>query len=503
MAHSPTPPFLHPNRRQCLLALGAGGCTLASPWVRANAPATLDGPALAWRASSRLGYGPTPVLIDAVQSQGATAWALGQLAAAAQAARQAPMVPSDHAQAFAPLPTLMENARREREARKDAAPDKDDAARAPQPSKRERLLARDDPAHFSRTVTLQAGAWRLRSASEPDLEVPLLARLTEFWFNHFNVNAGKGAVRPFVGHYLHTLRRHALSRFEDLVLAVARHPAMLHYLDQWQSVADGTPAREGKRRGLNENYARELLELHTLGVDGGYSQTDVRELARILTGWTIDPRADSGFRFVARAHDGGTKTLLGRRFAASGEDEGEQAIRMLARMPQTARRISRRLCRFFVSDTPPPALEQRLAQVFLDTQGDLLAVLRALLQDASLWQAQYTLFKTPMDFALSALTVTGASRDPRALLRSAAYLQQAGQRLFGWPTPDGYAFDAATWRTGEALTLRADHALALGRDWDARFVLPLLSAQTQSTIAKEATAAQSGLILASPDFQHK
>ncbi|MGQ0711388.1 MAG: DUF1800 domain-containing protein [Rhodoferax sp.] len=495
------PPISSPStltRRQCLVA--ASALPLGAVWRRAHAAA---GPALVWRATSRLGYGPTPVLIEAVQSQGASAWALAQLDAAAQAARQNPQVADEHAQAFAPLPTLMDKARREREARKTAAPDKGDGPRPPQPGKQERLRLVDDPAHFSRTVTLQAGAWRLRSASEPDMEVPLLARLTEFWFNHFNVNAGKGAVRPFVGHYLHTLRRHALGRFEDLVLASARHPAMLHYLDQWQSVADGTRAREGKHRGLNENYARELLELHTLGVDGGYSQTDVRELARILTGWTIDARADSGFRFVARAHDSGAKTLLGRRFGARGEEEGEQAIRMLARMPQTARRISRRLCRFFVSDNPPPALEQRLAQVFLDTQGDLLAVLRALLQDGTLWQAQHTLFKTPMDFALSALTVTGASRDPRMLLRSAAYLQQAGQPLFGWPTPDGYAFDAATWRTGEALTLRADHALALGRDWDARFVLPLLGNATQSTIAQEASAAQTGLVLASPDFQHK
>lgn len=492
-----TPASIH--RRHWLRTAGASAAACAFPWVHASTPDSVRGDALLWRASSRLGYGPTPVLIEALRVEGASAWAQAQWQAAALAAAQAPTLAPDTNRAFAPLPELMENARLEREARKVLP---QEAARATPPTRPERVDL-NDPMHFSRAVTLQTGAWRLRSASNPDMENPLLARMTEFWFNHFNVNAGKGAVRPFVGHYLHTLRAHALGRFEDLVLASARHPAMLHYLDQWQSVAEGTPARGGQRRGLNENYARELLELHTLGVDGGYTQADVRSLARILTGWTIDPRADKGFRFAERAHDTEPKTLLGRRFAASGEDEGEQAIRMLCRMPQTAQRISRRLCRFFVSDAPLPALEQRLAQVFLDTQGDLHAVLGALLQDGTLWQAQHTLFKTPMDFALSALTVTGAARDPRALLRTASYLKQAGQALMEWPTPDGYAFDAATWRTGEALTLRADHALALGRDWDATYVLPLLGASTQATIAKEASASQSALVLASPDFQSK
>jgi Protein of unknown function (DUF1800) len=196
-------------------------------------------------------------------------------------------------------------------------------------------------------------------------------QMTWFWLNHFNVHIDKHNLRAMLGDYEDSaLRPHALGRFRELLAAVTYHPAMLRYLDN-ELNASGH---------INENFARELMELHTLGVDGGYSQADVRALARVLTGWTVDPSASDGFRFVQRLHDTGDKQVLGKRFPdglfGGGEREGEQAIRMLARQPQTARRISLRLAQFFVADTPPPALVQQLSQTFLATQGDMRAVMR-------------------------------------------------------------------------------------------------------------------------------
>jgi uncharacterized protein (DUF1800 family) len=318
-------------------------------------------------------------------------------------------------------------------------------------------------------------------------------------------------VRPFVGHYLvNAIRANAMGKFEDLLLASARHPAMLLYLDQARSVADGSTGPDGKGRGLNENYARELMELHTLGVNGGYNQADVRELARVLTGWTIGPQYVSGFRFAPRLHDTGSKRVLGQSFPmtwlAAGEQEGIDAIRMLARHPSTARRISLRLAQFFVADAPSPALVAQLSQTFTSSQGDISAVLRTLLASNDFWAPENRLFKTPMDYACSALTATqsAAGSDRRGLVLATGYLASAGQPLHGWQTPDGYAFDAATWLAPEALTRRADFALALTRQSaELDFLTPYLAETTRQTIAKERPAMRAGMMLASPDFLYK
>jgi uncharacterized protein (DUF1800 family) len=301
-----------------------------------------------------------------------------------------------------------------------------------------------------------------------------------------------------------------MGKFEDLLLASARHPAMLLYLDQARSVADGSNGPDGKGRGLNENYARELMELHTLGVNGGYNQADVRELARVLTGWTIGPQEATGFRFAPRLHDAGTKRVLGQNFPmtwiASGEQEGIDAIRMLARHPATARRICLRMAQFFVADVPPPALVALISQTFTDSQGDISAVLRTLLASNDFWAPENRLFKTPMDFACSALTATqsAAGSDRRGLVLATGYLASAGQPLHGWQTPDGYAFDAATWLAPEALTRRADFALALARQSpDLEFLAPYLSDATRQTIGRERPNLRGGLMLASPDFMYK
>jgi len=470
-----------------------------------------------WRAASRVGYGLSPALLAALQTaRSPRDWALQQIDLARTASQKPPLISPDLADFNASLPDIFAAAKRERELRKQLKADATDlATRMKNPDAAlERRMAFSQikaPEFYTRRLTLKTAAWRLGSCSQPAMENPLLARMTEFWFNHLNVFIGKGAVRPFVGHYLvNVIRAHALGKFEDLLLASARHPAMLLYLDQAQSVAYGSPGAQGRSRGLNENYARELMELHTLGVNGGYSQADVRELARVLTGWTIGSTQPDGFRFAPRLHDNGSKRVLGDSFPASaqaaGEQEGIDAIRMLARQPATAQRICLRLAQFFVADQPPPGLVKRLRQSFLDSQGDISAVLRVLLASSDFWAAENKLFKTPMDYACSALAATqeAAGADRRGLVLAADYLNNAGQPLHGWQTPDGYAFDAATWLAPEALTRRSDFAFALTRRQSApEFLQPFLSQATRSSIAHEATALHAGLMLASPDFMYK
>ena len=469
-----------------------------------------------WRGLSRVAYGPTPDLIVAVCSgNGPRAWALGQIDAAYAASFLAPNIPSDLADFNATIPNLAEGARLEREARKQkratAAQDGDSPL-----LRRMDFSGSSDPIHFSRKVVQQASAWRLLSASQPAIENPLLARMTEFWFYHLNVYVGKGSVRPFVGHYwVNVARRHALGRFEDLLLASARQPAMLAYLDQVQSVAEGSKGPRGRTRGLNENYARELMELHTLGVNGGYTQTDVHELARVLTGWTIGQQEETGFRFAVRLHDADSKTVLGQSFprhkGAAGEQEGVDAIRMLARHPSTAQRVCLRLAQYFISDEPSAAIVERLRSTFLSTQGDMRVVMQTLLDSPDFWSSDQKLFKTPMDYAASVLTVTHATAPGleeathrRTLVQAAGFLASAGQPLFGWQTPDGYKFDTATWLVPEALTRRADFALAVARNSPRPdFLDEFLGAKTREAVQREPTGMQAGLMLASPEFMAK
>jgi uncharacterized protein (DUF1800 family) len=496
---------------QCLasVAMVAAGMPSRAKSLETTPRALAD----SWRAMSRVGYGPSVVLMQDMQAASSPRqWALLQLDLALAASKQPPKLASEWADFNAPLPRIFDGFKAERQARtqlKAEAPKDSDSPQA----KRMDFSGPKDPLHFSRMLVLQASAWRLTSCSQPQDENPLLARMTEFWFNHLNVFSGKGAVRPFTGHYVvNVARAHALGKFEDLLLASARHPAMLGYLDQAQSVADGSRGPNGTTRGLNENYARELMELHTLGVDGGYSQTDVREMARVLTGWTLSPNDASGFRFATRLHDGGDKRVLGQTFpqgfSRRGEQEGEDAIRMLARHPATAQRISLRLAQFFVADQPKKELVQQLSRTFTSTQGDIREVVRTLLQSPDFWSAENKLFKTPMDFACSALTATqGAPRTPaerRHLLLTLGFLNNAGQPLFGWQTPDGYKFDAATWLVPEALTRRADFALTLTRQTpELEFLKPFLSTTTLQAIVQEKPNQRAGLVLASPDFMYK
>ena len=480
------------TRARWLAITLAGVASLGSPALQAQTDAPLPAANMAavWRATSRLGYAPTPASAQASAAD-PRAWALQQIDAAYTASQQPPHIPAELARINAPLGDIARDFYAEREARRTARaqPVAEGAAGPPFSA-----LA-PGGAVFSRDMAQSAAAWRLMACSDPALENPLLARMTEFWFNHLNVYVGKGPVRPFIGHYaVNVIRANALGRFEDLLLASAQHPAMLFYLDQAQS----------NNRGLNENYARELMELHTLGVNGGYTQSDVHELARILTGWTVNLKAGEGFRFAERLHDTGSKTLLGRGFSNDGVAEGADAIRFLARQPATAQRISARLASFFIADKAPDALLQRLSKTFLATQGDIRAVMRTLVASPEFWASGNQLFKTPLDYACSTLTAAGGVKEPRDIAQTLGFLAQAGQPLHGWQTPDGYQTDAATWLAPEALTRRADYAMSLApRMAEPLYLNAFFSDATRQRIAREAATTRTGLMLASPDFMRK
>ena len=293
--------------------------------------------------------------------------------------------------------------------------------------------------------------------------------MTEFWFNHFNVFAGKGLDRLWVGAFEEqAIRPNALGRFRDLLGATAKHPAMLFYLDNWQNTAPGSPGARKKEQGLNENYAREIMELHTLGVDGGYTQDDVIALARIFTGWGLPQGLRlvqsnaNGFYFDPRRHDTGTKMFLGRTIAGSGMAEGEQAMDILARSPHTARHLAFKLAQYFVADQPDPALVDALAKTYLDTDGDIRAVLRTLFASPQFRDpAEFdSKFKTPYEYVVSAVRLTDLPvADARPM---AATLAQLGMPLYGCQTPDGYKSTRDAWLNADAMTRRLNFATAVG-----------------------------------------
>jgi uncharacterized protein (DUF1800 family) len=304
--------------------------------------------------------------------------------------------------------------------------------------------------------------------------------MTDFWFNHFNVFVDKGLDRLMLTSYERdVIRPHALGKFEDLLVATAKSPAMLFYLDNWLSVgpdsakALGIPAhpgryppprpRPGKRTsGLNENYGRELLELHTLSVNGGYSQRDVTEVAKVFTGWTIEnPAQGGGFKFDPRMHEPGPKFVFGRRIKPKGEGEGMEVLHRLATSPQTAHFISLKLAERFVSDDPPPALVDRMAKMFLKKKGDIREVLNTLFHSPEFWddQTYRAKVKTPLEFVASAVRATGAEIDDAQPL--VGQLNRMGMPLYGAQPPTGYSMKAETWVSSSALLNRMNFALAL------------------------------------------
>ncbi len=311
--------------------------------------------------------------------------------------------------------------------------------------------------------------------------------MTDFWFNHFNVFMGKGADRYLLTSYERdVIRPRALGKFEDLLVATAQSPAMLFYLDNWLSVgpnsdvANGIPKHadkqtqqrirrksqtnksKGQHNGLNENYGRELMELHTLGVNGGYSQQDVTEVARVFTGWTLkEPRQGGGFTFEERTHEPGNKIVLGHRIKQKGEKEGFEVLHILAHHPSTAKFICTKLAMRFVSDDPPPALVDRMAQTFLKKQGSIREVLKTMLDSPEFWapEAYRAKVKTPLEFLVSALRASGA--DVTDAMPIARQLQNMGMPLYGMQPPTGYSMKADAWVNSSALLGRMNFAMAL------------------------------------------
>jgi uncharacterized protein (DUF1800 family) len=297
--------------------------------------------------------------------------------------------------------------------------------------------------------------------------------MTDFWLNHFNVFLHKNDATPYymVSFERDAIRPRALGKFEDLLEATAHSPAMMIYLDNSSSIgpdslaaerADRRPNNKKKREGLNENYARELMELHTLGVNGGYTQSDVTQVARILTGWTVEkPERGGGFQFAPNRHEPGTKIVMGQKFKERGEDEGRQLLHMLATRPATAQFISRKLAVRFVSDDPPQALIDRMAKTFLSSDGDISAVLSTLFHapefsDASVYRAK---IKTPIEFVASAARASNADIENMQPLANA--VREMGMPLYGCVTPNGYSWTADTWVSTNALVNRMNFALSM------------------------------------------
>jgi uncharacterized protein (DUF1800 family) len=316
--------------------------------------------------------------------------------------------------------------------------------------------------------------------------------LTDFWFNHFNVDARKGRDRFMLTEYERDIiRPHVLGKFRDLLEATAKSPAMLFYLDNWMSADPNgphpqmTPPRmvrgpfggryvvppqprpqpqgQNQRKGLNENYGRELMELHTLGVDGGYTQKDVTEVARAFTGWTIEnPQKGGGFKFEPRIHDEGQKVVLGHVIKpGGGEHDGEEVLAILAKHQSTAHFIATKLVRRFVSDTPPPSLVDRVAKRFRETDGDLREVTRTILTSNEFLSPETyrAKVKSPFEFVISAVRATGADvRDAQPLVR---FVQQLGEPLYQCQPPTGYKDTADAWVNTGALVNRMNFAVAL------------------------------------------
>jgi len=352
------------------------------------------------------------------------------------------------------------------------------------PEQREYFLATNGPVNVVINELQQAKLLRALYSERQLQEV-----MADFWFNHFNVYLNKDADQYLVTAYERdVIRAHALGKFKDLLVATAQSPAMLFYLDNWLSMGPQSPAavaantgKPGKASaGLNENYGRELMELHTLSVNGGYTQHDVTELARVLTGWTIQPlEQGAAFQFDPKKHDPGDKVVLGRTIPENGINEGMQMLDILAHDPNTAKFISKKLAMRFVADDPPSALIARMAQKFLATDGDIREVLRTLFKSPEFWSVKVyrVKVKTPFEFAISSLRATGTDlNNPGPLL---GILNRMGMPLYQMVPPTGYSMTASTWMNSEALIDRMNYALALssgqvgGTSFDAGRLLAL------------------------------
>ena len=429
--------------------------------AQAIPPSSLDARQKAAHLLDRLTFGPRPGEVEALAKGGdaaLSAWLKAQLRPAPEGALEARIrhdfptqgMTIGQLQAAFPRPAAVA---KQRGLDPAAADFKEKAADLVPYEKRPARIADE-----------QAGQKLVRAIESRNQLQEVLA---DFWFNHFNVDESKGLDRWLLPAYERdAIRPRVFGSFRDLLGAVAGHPAMLFYLDNWLSVKDGLqlPRQPDKKAGLNENYGRELLELHTLGVDGGYTQADVREVARCFTGWSIEtPQKDAQAVFRPRAHDDGPKTVLGVPVTAGGRGDGERVLDMLASSPTTARHLSFLLCRRFIADAPPPSAVDRVAKAYLKTNGDLRAVYEALFTSPEFWskEAAAAKVKTPFEFVVSSVrALDGHVDDPLPISRTVARM---GEPLYRCQPPTGYKDTADAWVSTGALVERLRFGTALAR----------------------------------------
>jgi uncharacterized protein (DUF1800 family) len=359
--------------------------------------------------------------------------------------------------------------------------------------------------------------------------------MVEFWYNHFNVYREKGLDKLWVGAYeREAIRPFVFGRFRDLLGATARHPAMLIYLDNWQNSNPNFNRKKGRPQGLNENYARELMELHTLGVDGGYKQDDVIALAKIFTGWGFKQPGQKvpdgySFQFNRNRHDFNNKIFLGQEIVGSGIDEGERALDLLARNPHTARQIGFKLAQYFIADNPPKSAVDKLSKRFLATDGDLKLVLETLFKSPEFWNRKYSgnKFKTPYQYAVSSVRSTGVTVNTVKPLTD--LIGQLGMPIYGCSTPNGYKYTQEAWLNPDSMTRRLNFATNLGGGRLSLLApqlttpkpaipptyIPLdpiqlsstlgnrFSAKTQQAIDASSPDIRAALILGSPEFMNR
>ncbi len=404
-------------------------------------------------------------------------------------------------------------------------PEAPEGAAEPEPIRRARMFLRTQAReNYVACVGARANAALVTTA-------PFVERMVHFWANHFAVSADKLTVIGLAGYLeLEAIRPHVLGRFSDMLNAVERHPAMLLYLDQAQSIGPASPigarvaARGIRKVGINENLAREIMELHTLGVRTGYAQADVTEFARAMTGWTVaginrGPIArfagingePGDFVFAAPIHEPGPKTIMGKRYAQDGQAQAQAVLDDLAVHPATAQHIATKLARHFAGDVPPPALVARLKAAFLQSGGDLPTLYRTLIASPELWGAAPTKFRSPWEWSIAALRATGARDAPAQQVTGLT--NQLGQPTWRPGSPAGFDDLTATWAGADAVLRRVEaaerFATRAGGNVDARALATRLfpgslSASTQAAIANADSAGQAlALLLVSPEFMRR
>ena len=341
-------------------------------------------------------------------------------------------------------------------------------------------------------------------------------RLVMFWMNHFAVSVRKSQLCGITtGAYeREAIRPHIFGKFYDMVYAVETHPCMLEYLDNQQSIGPNSPANRNGKRGLNENLAREIMELHTLGVGTGYTQADVTSFAKVITGWTFsrnDQRGPAGqFTFNRAAHEPGAQTILGKTYGQDGADQGQAVLRDLVRHPATAHHIATKLARHFVSDTPPPALVTRLAKRFSETDGDLGEVSKTLVTSKEAWTPALAKMRSPNEYMCALIRATGITMKPYAITGA---LTNMGQALWQPSGPNGYPDTVAAWASPEGMATRMEVVSALAhradpsldpRTFAESHLGALLSDHTRDAIARAETHPQGlSLVFLSPEFMRR